>query len=96
MIVPGPAQLGIIAIIVALVFGTKRLREVGGDIGGMFKGIKDGFREARSAADEIGPEVQELKEDMRALTQHGTQLAPRAPRYAPEYRRSDDFDEDQY
>lgn len=74
MLVPGPAQLGLIAIIIALVFGTKRLRDVGGDIGGMFKGIKDGFREARTAADEIGPEIRALKDDARALKQHGTEL----------------------
>jgi sec-independent protein translocase protein TatA len=36
----------IVLVIVALVFGTKKLRNIGSDIGGAVKGFKEGMREA--------------------------------------------------
>lgn len=36
----------IVLVIVMLVFGTKKLRNVGGDLGGAVKGFKDGMKEA--------------------------------------------------
>lgn len=33
-------QLGIILLIVVLLFGTKRLKSIGGDLGGAIKGFK--------------------------------------------------------
>lgn len=36
----------IVLIIVMLIFGTKKLRNVGEDLGGAVKGFKDGLREA--------------------------------------------------
>ena len=36
----------IVLVIVMLVFGTKKLRNVGSDIGGAVKGFRDGLREA--------------------------------------------------
>ena len=38
-------QLLIILIIVLLLFGTKRLRNLGGDLGSMIKGFKGAMRE---------------------------------------------------
>ncbi|SAI66405.1 twin arginine translocase A [Bordetella ansorpii] len=38
----------IVLVIVALVFGTKKLRNIGGDLGGAVKGFKDGMKEASS------------------------------------------------
>jgi len=35
-----PTQLIIILVIVALIFGTKKLRNIGGDLGGAVKGFK--------------------------------------------------------
>lgn len=40
-----PTQLLIILIIVALVFGTKKLRNMGGDLGGAVKGFKKAINE---------------------------------------------------
>jgi len=37
----------IVLLIVALVFGTKRLRNIGEDLGGAVKGFKKGIREAQ-------------------------------------------------
>ena len=37
---PGPLELIIILVIVVLVFGGKRLKNLGGDLGGAIKGFK--------------------------------------------------------
>jgi len=36
----------IVLVIVLLIFGTKKLRNVGQDLGGAVKGFKDGLKEA--------------------------------------------------
>ena len=36
----------IVLVIVMLIFGTKKLRNVGGDLGGAVKGFKDGMKDA--------------------------------------------------
>jgi sec-independent protein translocase protein TatA len=36
----------IVLLIVALVFGTKKLRNIGSDLGGAVKGFKEGVRDA--------------------------------------------------
>ena len=36
----------IVLVIVMLVFGTKKLKNIGSDLGGAVKGFKDGMREA--------------------------------------------------
>jgi len=38
----------IVLIIVLLIFGTKKLRNLGADLGGAVKGFKDGIKEATS------------------------------------------------
>lgn len=43
----------IVLVIVMLVFGTKKLRNVGQDLGGAVKGFKDGMKEA--SADKPAP-----------------------------------------
>ena len=46
----------IVLVIVLLVFGTKKLRNIGSDLGGAVKGFKDGMKgeeEAKKAAGEI-------------------------------------------
>jgi len=40
-----PTQMIIVLVIVALVFGTKKLRNMGGDIGGAVKGFKKAMRD---------------------------------------------------
>lgn len=40
-----PWQLLIILVIVALIFGTKKLRNMGGDIGGAVKGFKKAMKD---------------------------------------------------
>jgi sec-independent protein translocase protein TatA len=42
---------------VALVFGTKKLRNMGEDLGGAVKGFKKGMRDANEEADAKQPEA---------------------------------------
>ncbi|GAB1392312.1 Sec-independent protein translocase subunit TatA [Rhodocyclaceae bacterium] len=39
----------IVLVIVMLVFGTKKLRNIGSDLGGAVKGFKDGMKEGTQA-----------------------------------------------
>ena len=41
----------IVLVIVVLVFGTKKLKNIGSDLGGAVKGFKDGVRDGGSSAD---------------------------------------------
>jgi sec-independent protein translocase protein TatA len=41
----------IVLLIVALVFGTKKLRNIGNDLGSAVKGFKDGMKEGETPAD---------------------------------------------
>jgi sec-independent protein translocase protein TatA len=40
----------IVLLIVALVFGTKKLRNIGTDLGGAVKGFKEGIKDAETPA----------------------------------------------
>ncbi len=45
-------QLLILLLIVVLVFGTKRLRNMGGDLGAAVKGFRKGMEDARDEGEE--------------------------------------------
>jgi len=48
----------IVLVIVMLIFGTKKLRNIGADLGGAVRGFKDGMREgADQSADTAPPQV---------------------------------------
>jgi len=44
----------IVLVIILLIFGTKKLRNVGQDLGGAVKGFKDGLKDGEAAA---SPEI---------------------------------------
>jgi len=44
----------IVLVIVLLIFGTKKLRNIGADLGGAVRGFKDGMREGGEKAAEQG------------------------------------------
>lgn len=45
----------IVLLIVVMVFGTKKLKNIGSDLGGAVKGFKDGMRDGTAPADEKAP-----------------------------------------
>jgi sec-independent protein translocase protein TatA len=51
----GPVQLLIILVIVLAIFGTKKLRTLGSDLGGAVKGFRSAMDEAESGeTDKLG------------------------------------------
>jgi sec-independent protein translocase protein TatA len=50
----GPWQLLIILIIVLAIFGTKKLRNLGSDLGGAVKGFRSAMNEAEDTAEKLG------------------------------------------
>ncbi|HTJ95520.1 MAG TPA: Sec-independent protein translocase subunit TatA [Pararobbsia sp.] len=50
----------IVLVIVALVFGTKKLRNIGTDLGGAVKGFKEGMKEAEDPNAAASAERKEL------------------------------------
>ena len=49
-------QLLILLLIVVLVFGTKRLRNMGGDLGAAVKGFRKGMEEANADEEKLEPD----------------------------------------
>jgi len=59
----------IVLLIVVMVFGTKKLKNIGSDLGGAVKGFKDGMKEGGqdAAADApAGAPVAQVSQDARA------------------------------
>ena len=48
----------IVLLIVVMVFGTKKLKNIGSDLGGAVKGFKDGMKDGSVKADEAAPSAQ--------------------------------------
>lgn len=45
----------IVLVVVMLIFGTKKLRNIGSDLGGAVKGFKEGMKDANAEADAAKP-----------------------------------------
>ena len=60
----GPLQLLIVLLIIVLIFGTKKLRNMGGDLGGAIKNFKKSMKDEskpdaeKSETDEVPPKDQ--------------------------------------
>jgi sec-independent protein translocase protein TatA len=46
----------IVLLVVVLIFGTKKLKNIGSDLGGAVKGFKDGMREGSTDAPPVPPQ----------------------------------------
>ena len=65
-------QLLIVLLIVVLIFGTKRLKNLGGDLGGAIKSFRKGMTEAEKAESElsnIGDEISGSTEEEPSNTE---------------------------
>jgi sec-independent protein translocase protein TatA len=56
-------QLLIILVIVLLLFGTKRLKTLGGDLGGAIKGFKKAMTEEEAKEQESADEMKRVAEE---------------------------------
>ena len=61
----------IVLVIVMLIFGTKKLRNIGADLGGAVRGFKEGMREGERAA-ETPPQVtgKTVEGEVHAKSEH--------------------------
>jgi sec-independent protein translocase protein TatA len=61
----------IVLVIVMLIFGTKKLRNIGTDLGGAVRGFKDGMREGTTGAAET-PQVtgKTIEGEVHAKSEH--------------------------
>ena len=63
----------IVLVIVMLIFGTKKLRNIGADLGGAVRGFKDGMREGGADKPaEPAPQVtgKTIEGEVRGKTEH--------------------------
>ena len=56
----------IVLLIVVMVFGTKKLKNIGSDLGGAVKGFKDGMKDANASAADVP--AQQVTQDAAAKT----------------------------
>jgi sec-independent protein translocase protein TatA len=63
MVVPNVTQLLIILAIAALIFGTKRIKEVGGDLGSAVKSFRKAMNSSGEAETEAAEEPKQLTRD---------------------------------
>ena len=64
---PGPFELVIILAIVILIFGGKRLKNLGSELGGAIKGFKSSVKDAETEEEEtIEVEVEEIDDHEEA------------------------------
>ena len=56
----------IVLVIVLLVFGTKKLKNMGTDLGGAVKGFKDGIKEGTAANADTKPAAEDKTIDVQA------------------------------
>ena len=64
---PGPFELVIILAIVILIFGGKRLKNLGSDLGGAIKGFKSSVKDSDAEEEEtIEVEVEEIDDHEEA------------------------------
>ena len=60
---PGPFELVIILAIVILIFGGKRLKNLGSDLGGAIKGFKSSVKDAETEEKEKEKEKEKEEEE---------------------------------
>ncbi len=58
---PGPFELIIILVIVLLLFGGKRLKNIGGDLGNTIKGFKKSMKEEQDNQIDTKDDIVEAK-----------------------------------
>ena len=71
----GWQELLIILVIVALIFGTKKLRNIGSDLGGAVKGFKDSVSTEETEKEAEDTPSEQLSDDANQATENVTEKA---------------------
>lgn len=69
----------VVLLIVVLVFGTKKLRNIGGDVGGAVKNFKDAVNEGKIAASEDAPQPEQIASNAVLIEGEVVAVAPAKP-----------------
>ena len=67
---PGPFELVIILAIVILIFGGKRLKNLGSDLGGAIKGFKSSVKDAETEEEEEEEEEETIEVEVEEIDDH--------------------------
>lgn len=57
----------VVLVIVVLIFGTKKLKNIGADLGGAVKGFKDGVRDGGVPADPVAQVTAQKSSDANTV-----------------------------
>jgi len=60
----------IVLLVVILIFGTRKLRNIGSDLGGAVKGFKEGMRDDDEASKKVRDDAQVIEGEVKDKTQH--------------------------
>ena len=66
--IPGWQELLIILVIVAIIFGTKKIRSIGSDLGGAVKGFKDSVSNNTSNTESNDASTEEQVKTISSMT----------------------------
>ena len=66
----------IVLLIVVLVFGTKKLKNIGSDLGGAVKGFKDGMKDGAQSAEPPAPPPQQVSAQKTTLCSNTNMYMP--------------------
>jgi len=73
----GPVQLLIVLVIVLAIFGTKRLRTLGSDLGSAVKGFRSAMSEAEAeSAEQIGDQSKDADFDNTPIDEPSKENKP--------------------
>jgi sec-independent protein translocase protein TatA len=59
----------IVLLVVVLIFGTKKLRNIGADLGGAVKGFKDGMKGGEEAPKQVAQDGKTIEGEAKEKTQ---------------------------
>jgi sec-independent protein translocase protein TatA len=59
----------IVLLVVVLIFGTKKLRNIGSDLGGAVKGFKDGMKAGEDSVRQLGEIEQAVEGEIKSGAQ---------------------------
>jgi sec-independent protein translocase protein TatA len=60
----------IVLVVIVLVFGTKKLRNVGSDLGGAVKGFKEGMQSASEPTKQVQQDGQTVEGEVKETNSH--------------------------
>lgn len=66
----GPVQLAIVLLIVLLIFGTKRIRSLGSDLGGAIKEFRKGMNEEERTSTDKSASSETKESDDSSAPKH--------------------------